>query len=291
MRHNIKLLSNKLTYCEALPHSSELKKYIANYWAILPPKDDTSENTVIVRMLPDGLMDIVFFLDSAKAESCWSTNDGRMIIGLREKPYMKTLESQAHRIGIRFLPGGALPFLQCTMTKFRGKLTALEAVWGKIAVDLEEQLHLDLTIAQKFALLEETLLKILIEQQSPDYHLKIALDLIYKANGLISIEKLADAAGTSARSLNRRFETWIGLNPKMLCRITRFRHTLISLKEAKFNNLTDLALSSGYYDQAHFSNDFRYFSGLTPQQAKILDSKKYPDKNFLRIFTELNRLY
>jgi AraC-like DNA-binding protein len=34
----------------------------------------------------------------------------------------------------------------------------------------------------------------------------------------------------------------------------------------KAENMSDLAFQSGYYDQAHMTNEYKEFSGLSPKQ-------------------------
>ena len=54
------------------------------------------------------------------------------------------------------------------------------------------------------------------------------------------------------------------MTPKPFCRVLRFQRALTQAHAAVDVNWTDVALASGYCDQAHFIHDFRAFSGLTP---------------------------
>jgi AraC-like DNA-binding protein len=38
------------------------------------------------------------------------------------------------------------------------------------------------------------------------------------------------------------------------------------MKAKKKISLTELALEAGYYDQSHFTNDFKEITGLSPKQ-------------------------
>ncbi len=44
----------------------------------------------------------------------------------------------------------------------------------------------------------------------------------------------------------------------------RFQRAVAQTHAARAVDWTEVALASGYYDQAHFIHDFRAFSGLTP---------------------------
>lgn len=56
----------------------------------------------------------------------------------------------------------------------------------------------------------------------------------------------------------------VGLTPKQYCRVRRFQQSVTAAHAAREVDWAELAVSCGYYDQAHFIHDFRAFSGLTP---------------------------
>ena len=55
-----------------------------------------------------------------------------------------------------------------------------------------------------------------------------------------------------------------GVTPKQFCRVQRFQEVLRRLWKKQQVDWVDIALSCGYYNQAHFINDFKAFSGLNP---------------------------
>lgn len=71
--------------------------------------------------------------------------------------------------------------------------------------------------------------------------------------------------GISERSLERLFLGHIGLTPILYSRISRFQNAMARLKQGAYSSLTDVAYSSGYFDQSHFIRDFRRFSGVSPR--------------------------
>ena len=95
--------------------------------------------------------------------------------------------------------------------------------------------------------------------------------------------------GNRRRHLIVQFYKYFGMAPKMIARISRFHlavaavHRLgrdpfayaegkpylqaegrVRAATQKAMRWADLALGCGYYDQSHFINEFRSFSGLSP---------------------------
>jgi AraC-like DNA-binding protein len=91
-----------------------------------------------------------------------------------------------------------------------------------------------------------------------------AVQLILRSGGLLPIEMIGSEVGISARQLGRRFETVIGLSPKLLSRIVRFQRLFRLIESRRFTNWALLALECGYYDQSHLIRDFRAFTGSEP---------------------------
>lgn len=75
---------------------------------------------------------------------------------------------------------------------------------------------------------------------------------------------LADAAGTSTRSLQRLFARYVGVTPKWVLQRHRVHLAADLLAADPQRPLADVAADVGYYDQAHFSTDFQRATGSTP---------------------------
>lgn len=92
----------------------------------------------------------------------------------------------------------------------------------------------------------------------------MALDLIWQTNGQIRISDLAGRVGLSLRQFERRFTSFVGLNPKRLCRISRFANILSSFDNSYKQSWVGKAMDGGYSDHAHFIRECKFFTGLSP---------------------------
>ncbi|WP_162915115.1 helix-turn-helix domain-containing protein [Desertibaculum subflavum] len=81
----------------------------------------------------------------------------------------------------------------------------------------------------------------------------------------LSIEDIADAAGTSARSMFRSFQQHRGYSPKEFLKRVRLGHARRLLRDgAPDRTVTDVALDCGFGDLSRFSKDYLAAYGETP---------------------------
>ncbi|MDO4905679.1 MAG: helix-turn-helix domain-containing protein [Lautropia sp.] len=93
-----------------------------------------------------------------------------------------------------------------------------------------------------------------------------------------SMTGTARSAGVSLRTLQRIFRRWGLPSPDYWRLLGRARRAALSLSQAP--SLVELALDTGYSDQAHLSREFVRWFGKTPSQLRqspfLLDSLAQP---------------
>jgi transcriptional regulator GlxA family with amidase domain len=82
--------------------------------------------------------------------------------------------------------------------------------------------------------------------------------------GLTQVEELAAGARMGVRSLQQLFSEYVGVSPKWVIRRFRLHEAADRLAGGEDIDLPTLALSLGYFDQSHFSSDFRKLVGQSP---------------------------
>ncbi|MBL0953167.1 MAG: AraC family transcriptional regulator [Leptospira sp.] len=102
----------------------------------------------------------------------------------------------------------------------------------------------------------------------PDLVLHSCLQTIIDTNGNCEIFKIASDLKMSERTLQRKFQNYVGLTPKQFATIIRFQTSLFEMKAKKESKLTDIAYNIGYADQSHFIRQFKSFTKEKPFQFR-----------------------
>jgi AraC-like DNA-binding protein len=90
--------------------------------------------------------------------------------------------------------------------------------------------------------------------------------IIRARKGLVSLKTIQDELGMTERSLQRLFESNVGVSPRLFAKICRFDAVLRQLSGGHFSRLGDLAYDNGFADQSHLIRDFREFTKVTPKE-------------------------
>lgn len=101
--------------------------------------------------------------------------------------------------------------------------------------------------------------------------------------GDVSIRALTERTGWSGTRMHEAFRAQVGVSPKRLARIHRFRRALGLVIDGA-GLLSEVALESGYYDQSHFNGEFREMSGFTPSAYRA--AHRFPESPSLAEHTE-----
>jgi AraC-like DNA-binding protein len=251
VQHEVAVKTNMMPLYREYPPHPALVPYVQCYWSIAP-----APSVLINHVLPDGCVDVMFTLHD---EGCIAE-----VVGTMQSAINATVNDTTAFLGVRFLPGGALPFLRLPLYELTDSALPLEALWGSLARELSERIFDAPTLPAKIKLLENVLLQRI--NAPVDTLILETLYAIRSRCGSISIHELTTRAALSERQLERRFRQHIGLSPKMFARVVRFRSAAALLQQPAPLSLQDVVFRSGYYDQAHFIHDFKAFTGLTPTE-------------------------
>ncbi len=145
-------------------------------------------------------------------------------------------------------------------------IVSLDDIFEKHKVnEVEERLAGVSTDKQRIKIVEQFLLSELKDSQA-DKLIVEAVKLIYKSKGTIRIKELNEKLCISQSPFEKRFRKVVGTSPKKFASIIRFNAVLDNLNKTK--SLTEICFENNFFDQAHFSKDFKQFTGDTPDHFK-----------------------
>jgi len=231
-------------YREVRP-SARLRKHVECFWFLQPTPGETNH-----RVLPDGCTDLVF-----------SIVDGRVrgsAAGTMTRAALTSVAPGEQFFGVRFHPGMSHGLLRVPVGTLTDAAIDLASLWGKEGRELDQRLS---DAGSNEARIHEV--ERAIEPPDIDTPVQRAALWIVKQGGNAEAGDIARHVGLSARQFRRLCIEQTGIGPKMLCRTVRFRNAVNDLPRY-LSNGAEFALDHGYYDQAHFINEFREFSGVTP---------------------------
>jgi AraC-like DNA-binding protein len=222
----------------------ELADHVLCVWRLVADEESSE------RILPDGSLDLVYV-------------DGRrlLVAGPDTSAASAQRKPGTLTVGVRFRPGAAASVLGVAAEELRDRRIPLEEVWDGAGTALEEQVASAQTAADRLALLVDAVFDRLPDAPPPDRLVAAAAHLLHR-NPRAQISDLAEEVSLSERQLRRRFHVHVGYGPKMLARVMRLQR-LLALAP-RHDGLAELALASGYADQAHMTAECTRLAGLPP---------------------------
>lgn len=209
------------------------------------------------RHMPDGAVNLIVSLNDDGAGPAESA----MMIGARTEASFLDTSTPHTVIGAYFTRGGAFPFVNIPLTELTNIEAALADVAG--APTLRDHLLDARDPYARLLRLEDWLMRGLTRVPPGEPAIAWAVAQLERQPHL-RVSAVAEHIGRSSRWFTDRFSSEVGLTPKAFSRIRRFHQALRQLHAGTHLDLADLAASVGYYDQAHFTHDFRAIAGITP---------------------------
>jgi AraC-like DNA-binding protein len=197
---------------------------------------------------------------------------GIQLEGLHQAPNFYKHQPGIHIFGVKFRVGGLFAFLPSPISATNNESSAADTLLPDLP-----SLRLTNNFDERCETIEAYLLAHLIEKQAKKY-LKLLLMLR-------ELEGDSTSMPSSYKTLSRLFQEVIGISPKEYVQIKRINQSLALFASTKDIKSQDLADQLGYYDSAHFINEFKKYTGKTPKSLKnsLFDMK---DSEFIDEFKQ-----
>lgn len=256
---------NSLTKKVLVQHyhpSKALQPIVAYFWTL--ESDRASEANAIYRLIPDGYVDWIFHLKSPW-DFHYQANAGtvrkyrsHLFSHIQTCIEIKLPASDLKLFGVKFHPWAARSTWRMNMGELTDQAVDCADVGDAFFKVLEEKINAQTKVQQMIQVVESFLRKRLYHYQKSD--LQVVVQQIFQQPHCSFLPVFSN----SQRRLEQRFREEIGISPKMLQRTVRLNQSIQLMLQNPRLRLTDIAYKMGFYDQSHFIQDFRKFTGFSP---------------------------
>ena len=246
-----------------LPPPPSLANIIHCFWFLSSDPGEGDEQPVVA----DGRLEIILHLaepfDVRDTHARWRPQSSALLAGQLTSPVRIRPAGASDVVGIRFCTDGARSLLAVPIAELNDRVVPLAELAPHLRDALLVALQHHTTPAGRVRAITAVLLR--HHRSPPDSAVHNVLRHLDQPHAP-SIASVADHLGLTARTVERRVMATTGLTPTELRAVLRFRRGYRLLERAPVGQWCRVALSAGYYDQAHCIREFRRFTGAAPSQ-------------------------
>lgn len=238
----------------------ELKNIISHFWVSTWDANNQAPNAMYY-IIATSLTEITFaFSGFAKHDKLLFS----IVQGHTQSPLQIPVDGFYHLIGVSLYSYAIPALFKVPSFDLNQEFIPVSTFLGNDGNLLNEKIALAATTGQRIEILSDYFKSLLKNQRLKDERMVKAIQEIKNSNGNPRIIDLASKSFLSQKQFNRRFKEFSGFNPKVYTRIIRLESAIKHFPNSQ--SLTELALSTGYYDQAHFIREFKELTGFSPKE-------------------------
>lgn len=186
--------------------------------------------------------------------------------GARAHVHRKTPRGVDRTVTARLRLGATEAILGVPAKDIAGRIVALDDLWGPAAT----RETFDRLAGAESALESVTIVDGVLGERvrkAPRATPAVSSFVLDAAGKLVDapVNAVADELGVSERHFRRVFLERTGLRPKTFAKLVRFRRAVEAARGERAAGWAEIAVTTGYYDQAHLIAEFRAIAGMTPR--------------------------
>jgi AraC-like DNA-binding protein len=248
--------------------SPDLAAYVKYYWKMIDP--NLSELHKKSSISPSGYPELIFQFGDPVIIDFQNNAAGiaplAMVAGQITQSISLGFSNSLHCFCVKLMPYALRAIFNFTSSEFTNQATDLGNVTPSVYPDLYCRLKYWHSDQYRITTIENYLRSLLKKNQgciSPiSEHFVKQINLYPN----LSFRTIMDSVALSQRTFERKIKHDIGLSAKKFHRIIRFNTAYSTIKNYPDMRLQDVVFQYGYYDQSHFVNEFKEFTGSSPLQ-------------------------
>jgi AraC-like DNA-binding protein len=192
--------------------------------------------------------------------------DEARVTGVVTRAFERTLVGRGRVVGVRFRPGGFAALHDGPAADLTDRVLPVAAVLGaEAAAELAPvgtAPGIDDAVRALAGILERR------RRPLPEgaVLVDLAVDHIVARSDVTRVDQVASHLGVSPRTLQRRFDRYLGVGPKWVIQRHRIHEALGEIEQGRAMDWSRLAVRLGFADQAHFVNAFTDLVGQPPSR-------------------------
>jgi AraC-like DNA-binding protein len=203
------------------------------------------------------------------------------LMGVWTRRILVEFETPVRVVGVHFKPWGISPFVDMPSSELRDRWLPVDAVWERSLDRMRDRMAGARSTGEILQILENELRSRLVPAPSRGLELvNHTAGRLEASWGAVPVGTLSDGAGVSGNHLATQFKAHLGVTPKRMARIYRFARLILSVDALHPVDWSQLVHAAGYFDQAHFSKEFKDFTGHTPTAYLALRRRFPAEKGF-----------
>lgn len=250
-----------------IPPTKRLAPYVRYFWVL--EGEATSSVPYVHRSMADGCSELLFHYQGVfrelVADNKTETSFRSGLAGQSQIIRRFTIQQNFGIFGAYLYPFTASHLFSVCASTLKNQMIDLNDLIGEESGELEERMMLAYDNRERFEILSGFLERKIPVTASQSPGVFETIQYIIDTKGITNVDELARRSFLSTRQFERQFLNFTGFNPKLFSRITRFKSAVEQYGNDAMS-LTALAHETGYYDQSHFIQEFREFSGHNPKE-------------------------
>jgi AraC-like DNA-binding protein len=187
-----------------------------------------------------------------------------LIHGVVMRRFVIELTGSGRVLGVKFRPGGFWAWARVPVDGYTDRAGPVGGLCRGELARAGDQVLATEADEDRVAVLDTVLVRHAPEPSDSALRLIALVDAMREDPALIRVEQLPERCGWTVRTIQRLFRRYVGASPKWVLARYRLQEAALAIDADPAADLAELAHSLGWYDQAHFTNDFREMLGVTP---------------------------